>query len=55
MKAMAITDHGNMYGVLQFATIAKNYGIKPIIGCEMYVSHNSRFEKKTKDDRSGYH
>jgi DNA polymerase III subunit alpha len=54
-KALAITDHGNMYGVLQFASIAKSKGIKPIIGCEVYVAESSRFEKKGKEDRSGFH
>lgn len=55
MKALAITDHGNMYGVLQFVEECYKQGIKPIIGCEMYVAEGSRFEKKGKEDRSGYH
>ncbi|MDP2423849.1 MAG: PHP domain-containing protein, partial [Bacteroidales bacterium] len=55
MKALAITDHGNMYGVLEFVTLAKNKGIKPIIGCEIYVAPNSRFERRGKEDRSGRH
>jgi DNA polymerase-3 subunit alpha len=55
MKALAITDHGNMYGTLEFFNEAKDKGIKPIIGCEMYVAEGSRFEKKGREDRSGFH
>lgn len=55
MKALAITDHGNMYGVLQFASMARSKGIKPIIGCEVYVADGSRHEKKGREDRSGFH
>jgi len=55
MKAMAITDHGNMYGVLEFIARARSHGIKPIIGCEMYVAEGSRFDKRGREDRSGYH
>lgn len=45
-KAVAITDHGNMYGALDFHKACKKAGIKPIIGCEVYVSPTSRFDKK---------
>jgi DNA polymerase III subunit alpha len=55
MHALAITDHGNMYGVLHFTNYAKKIGVKPIIGCEVYVTDGSRFDKKGKEDRSGYH
>lgn len=55
MTALAITDHGNMYGVLHFMTYARKVGVKPIIGCEVYVADGSRFEKKGREDRSGYH
>jgi len=55
MKALAITDHGNMFGVLEFYFEALNQGIKPIIGCEMYVAEGSRFDKKGRADRSGFH
>ncbi len=49
-KAIAITDHGVMYGVVDFYKAAKKAGIKPIIGCEVYVAKCSRFDKdKTKD------
>jgi DNA polymerase III subunit alpha len=55
MKHLAITDHGNMYGVMNFVTEARKQGIKPIIGCEVYVARNSRFSKTGKEERSGYH
>ena len=44
-EAVAITDHGVMYGAVAFWQACKNAGIKPIIGCEVYVAHSSRFEK----------
>ncbi|HHJ11499.1 MAG TPA: DNA polymerase III subunit alpha [Bacteroidetes bacterium] len=55
MTAMAVTDHGNLFGAKDFHDQCTIAGIKPIIGCEMYVAANSRFERKGKDDRSGYH
>ncbi|MBN2364641.1 MAG: DNA polymerase III subunit alpha [Calditrichaeota bacterium] len=45
--ALAITDHGNMFGVLDFYLEAKKLGIKPIIGMEAYIAPGSRFEKKS--------
>jgi DNA polymerase-3 subunit alpha len=45
MPAVAMTDHGNLYGVIDFYKHAYRHGIKPIIGCEMYVAPKSRFEK----------
>ena len=38
MKSIALTDHGNMFGVIKFYKIAKSFDIKPIIGCEIYVA-----------------
>ena len=55
MPAIALTDHGNMYGTVQFVNAAKEAGIKPIIGCELYVAPRTRFDKETKEDRSPYH
>ena len=55
MPALAITDHGVMYGVIQFYKEAIKQGIKPIIGCEMYVAPESRFEKTSKRRESPYH
>ena len=45
MPSVAITDHGSMYGVIDFYTEARNAGIKPIIGCEVYTAPESRFIK----------
>src|SRR6516225_4223051 len=45
--AMAVTDHGVLYGAIDFYQAAREKGIKPIIGCEVYVAPGSRFEKKT--------
>jgi DNA polymerase-3 subunit alpha len=47
IDSLAITDHGNMFGVLDFYLKAKKYGIKPIIGMEAYIAPGSRFEKKS--------
>ena len=44
-QALAITDHGVMYGAVEFYKAAKAAGIKPIIGCEVYVAHRTRFDK----------
>jgi DNA polymerase-3 subunit alpha len=56
MNAMALTDHGNMYGMVEFYQMAIKHGIKPIVGCEMYVSPGSRFEKKIGEGGEGnYH
>jgi DNA polymerase III subunit alpha len=44
--SMAITDHGVLYGAVDFYKTVREKGIKPIIGCEVYVAHGSRFEKK---------
>ncbi|MGZ3754496.1 MAG: DNA polymerase III subunit alpha [Mucilaginibacter sp.] len=56
MKALAITDHGNMFGVFKFVAEAGKHGIKPIVGCEFYVvddRHKKQFTKEKKDKR--YH
>ena len=45
MPAVAMTDHGNLYGAIDFYKHAYQYGIKPIIGCELYVAPKSRFDK----------
>jgi DNA polymerase III subunit alpha len=55
MDAIAITDHGNMFGVKEFHNYATKKGIKPVIGCEIYVAKNSIDEKSVKEDRSGDH
>ncbi len=53
--AVAITDHGVMYGAVEFYRACKENGIKPIIGCEVYVATTSRFSKEGKQDMSGDH
>ena len=55
MEAVAITDHGNMFGVKEFHSNASKKGIKPIIGCEIYVAKRSIAETAGKEDRSGDH
>jgi DNA polymerase-3 subunit alpha len=56
MNAMALTDHGNMFGTVEFYQMAIKHGIKPIVGCEIYVSPGSRSEKKTGEGGEGnYH
>lgn len=55
MPALAITDHGVMYGVIDFYKACKKAGIKPIIGCEVYVAPNSRFEKNPGKDERNHH
>ncbi len=51
--ALAITDHGAMHGVIEFYQAARAKGIKPIIGCEVYVAPGSRLEKKTGNSGGG--
>ena len=53
--AVAITDHGVMYGAVEFYTSLKDKGVKPIIGCEVYVAARTRFLKEGKGDSSGHH
>ena len=55
MPALAITDHGVMYGVIDFYKACKKQGIKPIIGCEVYVASHTRFDKRPHIDDSPYH
>ncbi|MEG2583189.1 MAG: DNA polymerase III subunit alpha [Oscillospiraceae bacterium] len=53
--AMAITDHGNMYGVIEFYEYAKSQGIKPILGCEVYVAARGRYDKVHEYDSISSH
>ena len=55
--AVALTDHGNMFGAIEFFNAAKGANLKPIIGCELYISPGSRLEKagKSEDGKSYYH
>ncbi|MDE6314379.1 MAG: DNA polymerase III subunit alpha [Lachnospiraceae bacterium] len=55
MTAAAITDHGVMYGVIDFYRAAKEAGIKPILGCEVYVAPGSRFDKDNSQSEDRYY
>src|SRR5574337_1156396 len=51
MSALALTDHGNMFGAVEFYEAAKSKGIKPILGYEAYVAQGSRFDKESKNGK----
>ncbi|MGC8651328.1 MAG: DNA polymerase III subunit alpha [Minisyncoccia bacterium] len=55
LDSIALTDHGVLYGAIEFYKKAKDNGLKPIIGCEMYLAPHSRFDKGTKSDIKFYH
>ncbi len=55
MTALALTDHGNMFGAKVFHNEAKKHQIKPILGCEVYVARRTRFDKEDKNDGGGDH
>ncbi len=56
MDSLALTDHGVMYGIVEFYMKAKEAGIKPIIGCEMYLTPGNRKSKNnTREDKTRYH
>lgn len=55
MTALALTDHGTMFGIKEFHETCTNAGIKPILGCETYVAARTIHDKKDKIDRSGHH
>ena len=55
MDSMAVTDHGVMYGVIDFYKAAKEAGIKPILGCEVYVAPSSRFDRETVSGEDRYY
>ena len=54
MDSLAITDHGVMYGAIQFYLAAKEAGIKPIIGCEVYIAQDSHFGRNTGDKKTSH-
>jgi DNA polymerase-3 subunit alpha len=54
MPALAITDHGNMYGAVEFYKNCQKAGIKPIIGCEVYTTPQSRFEKSAQSRQTNH-
>ena len=55
MTSLAITDHGTMYGVIDFYKAAKKRGVKPIIGCEVYVAPQSRFDRDKNNFAKYFH
>src|SRR3989338_4698667 len=55
MDSLALTDHGSMYGVIEFYQKAKKAGIKPIIGCEMYIAYEGLRQKRPNIDDKRYH
>ena len=55
MNSAAITDHGVMYGVIDFYREAKSQGINPILGCEVYVAPNSRFDREVTGGEDRYY
>ncbi len=55
MKALAITDHGNMYGTINFYKTCLEEGIKPVIGAEIYISKRSRHDKEAGVDSDSNH
>ncbi len=54
MPAVAVTDHGNLFGAFQFYRTAVNRGVKPIIGCEVYVAPTTRFDRSPTADRPNH-
>ena len=54
MDSMAITDHGVMYGVIDFYKACKAEDIKPVLGCEVYVAPNSRFDREPGSSEDRY-
>jgi DNA polymerase III subunit alpha len=55
MKSLAITDHGNMFGAVHFHDACRDKGLKPILGCEVYVATGSRFDKSAVGITDAYH
>lgn len=55
MDSLALTDHGNMYGAIEFYQKAKKAGVKPIIGCEMYIAARGMRDKQSQMDSTRYH
>ena len=55
MDSLALTDHGNIYGAVEFYKKAKERGIKPIIGCEMYMAYESMLQERPNIDDKRYH
>ena len=54
-RALALTDHGNMFGAIELYQAASKAGVKPIVGCEVYIARQSRKEPHSKAKGNGYH
>ncbi len=55
MSSLALTDHGVMYGLVEFYRLCKEHGVHPVLGCEVYVATRSRFDKTPHVDSSQHH
>ncbi|MEK7115643.1 MAG: PHP domain-containing protein, partial [Patescibacteria group bacterium] len=55
MPALALTDHGNLYGAIEFYKTCKAHGVKPIVGVEAYIAKRTRFDKEPRIDSERYH
>ena len=55
MQSLAITDHGNMYGAVDFYKACKRQGVRPIIGCEVYVAPRTRYDRERVQDKAYNH
>ncbi|MEK7732443.1 MAG: PHP domain-containing protein, partial [Planctomycetota bacterium] len=55
MPALAITDHGNLFGAVEFYLAARKAGVKPIIGCEAYLAHGDRRTKDATEGKESFH
>ena len=55
MQSLAITDHGNMYGAVDFYKACKRQGVRPIIGCEVYVAPRTRYDREPIEDKAYNH
>ena len=55
MKALAITDHGNMFGAVSFYEACKKEGINPIVGCEFYIADNRKDRSPSSEGNRYYH
>ena len=53
-RALALTDHGNMYGAVELYTECTRGGVKPLVGCEVYIAQRSMTERHSKKDGNGY-
>ena len=55
MPAVGLTDHGNLFGAVEFHEAAQRHGLRPILGCEVYIAAGSRFEREARErDESGF-